>query len=205
MTDAISQTTDPGSRQDPFALFQAWYDEAQSAEPGLAEAMVLATVAADRSPSARVVLLKGHDARGFCFYTNMASRKGDEIDANPQVALCFHWKSIGRQVRIEGAIQPVDPTEADAYFAIRPRGSQLGAWASHQSEALPSRDTLRRRIDEFEVRFASGQISRPPFWSGYRVVPSRIEFWRHGDDRLHERLAFDRAADRTWTTQYLYP
>ncbi len=191
--------------QDPFARFQAWYAEAEQAEPGLAEAMVLATVGPGGAPSARVVLLKGHDRRGFTFYTNLGSRKGDEMDANPLVALCFHWKSLGRQVRIEGPIEPVKAPEADAYFASRPRGSQLGAWASHQSQPLAERADLVARIAQFDERFADTPITRPPFWSGYRVIPSAMEFWRHGDDRLHERLRFRRGEQDTWTTQYLYP
>jgi hypothetical protein len=135
----------------------------------------------------------------------VGSRKGDEMAANPLVALCFHWQSIGRQVRIEGAIEAVDTAEADAYFASRPRGSQLGAWASHQSQPLAHRADLVARIAEFDERFADTPITRPPFWSGYRVIPSTMEFWRHGDDRLHERLRFDRGLEQTWTTQYLYP
>ena len=190
--------------QDPIARFQVWYADAEQAEPGLADAMVLATVGPGGAPSARIVLLKGHDRRGFTFYTNLGSRKGDEIDANPLVALCFHWKSLGRQVRIEGAIEPVDTAEADAYFASRPRGSQLGAWASRQSQPLAARSDLVTRIGSFDQRFADTSVSRPPFWSGYRVVPTRLEFWQHGDDRLHERLRFERSAD-TWAAQYLYP
>ncbi|MHA1564023.1 MAG: pyridoxamine 5'-phosphate oxidase [Alphaproteobacteria bacterium] len=205
MTSATVDKPATSLEQDPIARFQAWYAEAEQAEPGLADAMVLATVGPGGAPSARVVLLKDHDRRGFTFYSNLGSRKGDEMDANPLVALCFHWKSLGRQVRIEGAIEPVNAAEADAYFTSRPRGSQLGAWASRQSQPLANRDELVARIAMFDERFADTAITRPPFWSGYRVVPANMEFWRHGDDRLHERLRFERGGEDSWTTQYLYP
>ncbi len=200
------ELTLPDGESDPYGLFSTWYAEAHAAEQGLADAMVIATVGSGGAPSARVVLLKSFDDRGFLFYTNNGSRKGDEINSNPLAALCFHWKSLGRQVRVEGAVQPVEADEADAYFASRPRGSQLGAWASRQSEVLPSRAELHRRLDDYETRFAGAEVTRPPFWSGYLVAPTAIEFWVHRDDRLHERLQFRRVADVPgWTAEYLYP
>jgi pyridoxamine 5'-phosphate oxidase len=189
---------------DPFERFAAWFAEAERAEPELPEAMTVASVDAQGRPSARMLLLKGVDPAGFVFYTNFDSRKSRELKANPRAELCFHWKSLRRQVRIEGAVAPVADREADAYFASRPYGSQIGAWASLQSETLPDRATLERRVAEFEARYPEGKVPRPPNWSGFRLVPERIEFWRDMPFRLHERLLYTRAGDR-WTTEWLYP
>jgi pyridoxamine 5'-phosphate oxidase len=188
---------------EPLAPFGRWFAEAQASEE-LAEAMTLATVAADGRPAARLVLLKGFDARGFVFYTNLDSRKSLELRDNPLAALCFLWKSRRRQVRIEGAAEPVAAAEADAYFASRPRDSQLGAWASAQSRPLASREALERRVGEFAQRFGEGPVPRPPFWAGFRVVPDRVEFWQERPFRLHDRWLFIRDGE-AWRRQRLYP
>jgi pyridoxamine 5'-phosphate oxidase len=189
---------------DPHALFEEWLTEARASEPNDPEAMALATADTGGRPSARMVLLKGHDKRGFVFYTNLDSRKGDELAANPQVALLFHWKSLRRQVRIEGAVEPVSDAEADAYFASRARDSQLGAWASDQSRPLDSRSTFEARYQQMRKRFDGADIARPPRWSGFRVVPQRIEFWNDRAHRLHERRLFFREAEG-WSEGLLYP
>lgn len=189
---------------DPFLLFDRWYAEAQASETNDPNAMALATVNADGRPSMRMVLLKGHAPEGFTFYTNQQSRKADEIRANGHVALLFHWKSLRRQVRIEGPASPVTDAEADAYFATRSRESQLGAWASDQSRPLDNRATFERRYDEISARFHGSDVPRPPHWSGYRVVPDRIEFWQDRAYRLHERRLFTRIDDG-WTEGLLYP
>lgn len=190
---------------DPIALFSAWYREAEAAEPVNPSAMTLATASAEGRPSARMVLLKGHDADGFVFYTNLNSAKSGELDANPHAALCFYWKSLARQVRIEGRVEPVAADDANAYFASRARGSQIGAWASDQSQPLESREVLERRAQEFEAKYPSCDIPRPPHWSGYRVVPERIEFWTERGDRMHDRQLFERTADGAWQESWLYP
>lgn len=190
---------------DPIALFSAWYREAEAAEPVNPSAMTLATASAEGRPSARMVLLKGHDADGFVFYTNLNSAKSGELEANPHAALCFYWKSLARQVRIEGRVESVAANDADAYFASRARGSQIGAWASDQSQPLESREVLERRAQEFEAKYPSGDIPRPPHWSGYRVVPERIEFWTERGDRMHDRQFFERTADGAWQESWLYP
>ncbi|MGQ0662925.1 MAG: pyridoxamine 5'-phosphate oxidase [Pseudomonadota bacterium] len=189
---------------DPIARFHDWLAEAERREPNDPTAMTLATADAEGRPSARMVLLKGADERGFVFYTNLESRKAVDLVANPRAALLFHWKSLGRQVRIEGAVEPVSEGEADDYFASRPRTSQIGAWASRQSRALASRFELERRVAEFAAKFALGKVPRPAFWSGFRVVPERIEFWHHRPFRLHDRLVYHRH-DRGWRTEKLFP
>jgi pyridoxamine 5'-phosphate oxidase len=189
---------------DPFALFDAWLQEARGSEVNDPEAMALATAAADGRPSVRAVLLKGHAPEGFVFYTNYGSRKAQEIAANPIVALLFHWKSLRRQVRIEGVAHEVDPSEADAYFATRSRESQIGAWASDQSRPLPDRALFEARYEESKRKFEGMAVPRPPYWSGYRVVPERIEFWSDRPHRLHERRLFSLTGDG-WTEGLLYP
>jgi pyridoxamine 5'-phosphate oxidase len=190
---------------DPHALFDAWFAEAKASEPNDADAMTLATVGAAVRPSARMVLLKGHDARGFVFYTNSQSRKGDELAANPHAALLFHWKSLRRQVRIEGAVSPVSAAEADAYFATRSRDSQLGAWASDQSRPLDSRAAFEARYAALKADHEGREVPRPPHWWGYRLVPDRIEYWSDRPHRLHERRLFTLGPDGHWTEGLLYP
>jgi pyridoxamine 5'-phosphate oxidase len=190
---------------DPLALFDAWLAEAQTSEPNLPEAMGLATADAAGRPAVRMVLLKGHDARGFVFYTNEQSAKGDDLAANPQAALLFHWKSLRRQVRIEGAVSRVDDAEADAYFATRSPDSQLGAWASDQSRPLDDRAHFMARFEEAKARFEGRDVPRPPYWGGYRVTPRRIEFWSEGQHRLHERWLFTARGDGGWDEGLLYP
>ncbi|MEO1223087.1 MAG: pyridoxamine 5'-phosphate oxidase [Pseudomonadota bacterium] len=190
--------------EDPYALFDRWMAEATAAEPNDPNAAALATVSADGAPSVRVVLLKSVDSRGFAFFTNLDSHKGRELRANPRAALNLHWKSLGRQVRIEGQVEQVSDAEADTYYATRPRGSRIGAWASKQSQPLDDRATLEGRVTEFDGRFGGDDIPRPDFWSGFRVVPEKIEFWQGRQSRLHDRLVFRREKDG-WTTQLLYP
>ena len=189
---------------DPHALFDTWLKEAEASEPNDPNAVTLATVDADGRPSARMVLLKGHDQRGFVFYTNGESRKAAALTAHPVAALLFHWKSLRRQVRIEGAVTPVDAAESDAYFASRGRDSQLGAWASEQSRPLDRRETFESRFEEMKARFEGGDVPRPPHWGGWRVTPERIEFWQDRAHRLHERRLFTASGDG-WTEGLLYP
>ena len=189
---------------DPFARFADWMKEAWAHEPDDANAMTLATVAADGAPSTRIVLLKGADERGFVFYTNTESRKGEELAANTRAALLFHWKPQGRQVRIEGHVEPVTAQEADTYYASRPRISRLGAWASDQSRDLPERAELERRLAEYAAKYPGETIPRPPHWSGYRVVPERFEFWQNMPFRLHDRTVYTRAAGG-WSIGKLFP
>lgn len=189
---------------DPFVLFDAWFAEAQASEPNDPNAMALATVDADGQPSVRMVLLKGHGRDGFVFYTNGESRKADDLRAVPRAALLFHWKSLRRQVRIEGAVAPVSEAESDAYFASRSRDSQLGAWASEQSRPLDSRATFEARYEDMRRRFDGTEVPRPPHWRGYRVAPARIEFWQDRAHRLHERRLFLPEGDG-WREGLLYP
>ncbi|HEV2187063.1 MAG TPA: pyridoxamine 5'-phosphate oxidase [Stellaceae bacterium] len=189
---------------EPFAPFARWLALAEKSEE-LAETMTLATVSAAGVPSLRAVLLKSADPRGFVFYTNLESRKSDELFVNPHAALCFHWKSLKRQVRVEGIAEQVSEDEADGYFATRPRGSQIAAWSSDQSRVLESREQLDKRVDMFTRRFADrSAILRPNFWSGFRVKPDLVEFWQDRPSRLHDRLVFVREGGR-WRQERLFP
>lgn len=191
--------------EDPFILFDSWFAEANAAEPGLAEAMTLATATPDGHPSARIVLLKDHGPDGFTFYTNGESRKGGELKSNGEAALLFYWKSLARQIRIEGSVAPVSDAEADAYFASRARDSQLGAVASDQSRPLDDRQTFLDRVEAARERFDGRDVERPPYWGGWRVTPRAIEFWQDMPFRLHHRRLFTRQADGSWTEGLLYP
>jgi pyridoxamine 5'-phosphate oxidase len=189
---------------DPFALFAAWMAEASAKEINDPNAMTLATATAGGVPSARIVLLKGVDPRGFVFYTNTRSRKGAELTENPAAALLFHWKTLQRQIRIEGRVEHVTDAEADTYYASRPRISRLGAWASIQSRRLGERGELEARLKSYEAEYPGEDIPRPPHWSGYRLLPDYLEFWQDMPFRLHDRTTFTRTADG-WTTAKLYP
>jgi pyridoxamine 5'-phosphate oxidase len=189
---------------DPFKLFEQWYSEARVTEPNDSNAMSLATSTPEGRPSVRMVLLKGFDTGGFVFYTNLEGRKGQELAANPHAALLFHWKSLRRQIRIEGPVIPVSDAEADAYFNSRARVSRLGAGASDQSRPLPSRAELERRVAELDAKYPGDMIPRPANWSGFRVVPESIEFWQDMPFRLHDRRVY-RRADDGWTIGSLYP
>ena len=192
-------------QDDPTDLFQSWLNEAHETEPNDPTAMTLATVDAGGLPSARMVLLKGADARGFVFYTNTESQKGIELDATRQAALVFHWKSLRRQVRIVGSTERVDDAEADAYFASRARGSKIGAWASDQSRPLEGRFELEKRVARFAAKFGTGNVPRPPHWTGYRVVPREMEFWQDKPFRLHERVVYRRKEGGSWETGRIFP
>ena len=192
-------------KSDPLELFAAWYAEADKSEPNDPSALSLATVGPDGTPAVRMVLLKGFDASGFVFYTNHESRKGEHLLAHPKAAMLFHWKSLRRQVRLEGPVAPTTTEEADAYFASRDRGSQIGAWASEQSRPLESRFALEKAVAEYTARYAIGEIPRPKHWSGFRLVPWSIEFWHDQPFRLHDRIMFTRTSEGGWEKTRLYP
>lgn len=210
LDSASSALQSAAMSDDPFALFAAWFAEARTSEPNDPDAMALATADSDGRPSVRMVLLKGHDDRGFVFYTNLDSRKGGELAVNPCASLLFHWKSLRRQVRISGPVEPVSDTEADIYFASRGRDSRIGAWASDQSRPLDRRETFEARFDVMKARFEQQPVPRPPRWSGFRVIPRGIEFWQDRAHRLHERRLFTRTGAVEselggWTENMLYP
>lgn len=206
-TPAELISSDFSGENDPFALFSAWFEEAKQKELNDPNAVALATVDDDGLPNVRMVLMKDFDARGFVFYTNFTSAKGREILVSKKAAMCFHWKSLRRQVRIRGAVEIVRDVEADAYFASRPRGSRIGAWASKQSHPLESRFVLEKAIAQFGVKYAIGDIPRPQWWSGFRILPREIEFWHNRSFRLHDRIVFECADDNVqgWTKTRLYP
>jgi pyridoxamine 5'-phosphate oxidase len=199
--------TDFSQIREPMSLFRSWLDEAERSEIADANAMTLATADENGLPDARMVLLKGLDERGFVFFTNYESAKGGQLLAHPLAALCFHWKSLSRQVRVRGPVEQVSTIEADAYYATRPRGSRIGAWASAQSRPLESREELEKAVQRFEQEFAGLDPARPRYWSGFRVLPIQIEFWQNRLYRLHDRIVFRRPSpeDGTWTRTRLYP
>lgn len=205
MSDTELTSGDFTTAEEPFRLFAAWLDDATKTEINDPNGVALATVDSDGLPDVRMVLLKGFDEAGFVFYTNFESAKGREILGNMKAAMCFHWKSLRRQVRIRGAVEIVSDSEADAYFASRPRGSRIGAWASKQSRPLESRFALEKAVAEYTARYAIGEIPRPAYWSGFRIVPQSIEFWHDRPFRLHDRLVFSRGDDGKWKTEKLYP
>jgi len=203
---ALPGDRDPAAKDDPFALFGAWMADAEASEINDPNAMALATVDASGMPDVRMVLLKEATPEGFVFYTNLQSAKGGQLAATPKAALCFHWKSLRRQVRVRGPVTPVSAAEADAYYASRAFGSRIGAWASQQSRPLESRFALEKAVARYTAQYASGQVPRPPHWSGYRLTPLEIEFWRDRRFRLHDRFVFRRdGADAPWTRERLYP
>ncbi len=199
------QNADAIPHADPMAIFESWFEQAKQSEPNDSNAMALATATPGGLPSLRMVLLKGHGPDGFVFYTNFHSRKGGELAANPHVALLFHWKSLRRQIRIEGVIAEVTAAEADAYFASRHPESRLGSAASDQSRPLPDRQTYLDRVETLRAQYPDGDVPRPAHWSGYRVAPSAMEFWQDRDHRLHERRRFVARGKGGWTSTLLYP
>jgi len=190
---------------DPFVQFSRWYDDAVAHDQLQPDAMIVATSTPDGRPSVRLVLLRGVDERGFCFFTNFGSRKGRELDANPHAAIAFHWPEVLRQVRATGAVERVSDGDADAYWYSRPRPSRVSAWASAQSEVAVSREALEGAVADVEARFGDGDVPRPANWGGYRLVPSEIEFWQHRDDRLHDRLRYTRVQGDRWRVDRLQP
>lgn len=200
------QAEDFSKAEDPMALFREWFEEAKAHEPNDANAMALATVDATGMPNVRMVLLKDADAAGFIFYTNYESAKGNELLATPKAALCFHWKSLRRQIRVRGPVSPVSDAEADAYFASRARGSRIGAWASRQSRELESRFALEKAVAKYTAKFGVGEIPRPDYWSGFRLEPVEMEFWHDRPFRLHDRVVFRREkGEKDWSKLRLYP
>ncbi|WP_306119622.1 MULTISPECIES: pyridoxamine 5'-phosphate oxidase [unclassified Roseitalea] len=206
MTQLGLTDRDTGLDDDPLALFAAWLADAERSEPNDPTALSLATVDADGLPNVRMVLLKGYDSRGFVFYTNFESRKGVELLSSKKAAMCFHWKSLRRQVRLRGPVTVVSDEEADAYYASRPRGSRIGAWASRQSRPLESKFALEKEVARYTARYAIGPIPRPPHWSGFRLSPTYVEFWQDGKFRLHDRFVFTRAGEQApWAVTRYYP
>ncbi len=205
MIDETLKSGDFTERSEPFRLFAEWLEDATKSEPNDPNALALATVDPDGMPNVRMVLLKGFDERGFVFYTNFESAKGGEILSAEKAAMCFHWKSLRRQVRIRGPVEQVSDAEADEYYASRPRGSRIGAWASKQSRPLESRFALEKAVAEYTAKYAVGAIPRPAHWSGFRIVPSQIEFWHDRPFRLHDRVVFTRDDQGDWQTKRLYP
>ncbi len=205
MSETELTTSDFTEAAEPYLLFKQWLEDASASEPNDPNAVAVATVDADGLPDVRMVLLKGFDQRGFVFYTNFESAKGREILGSMKAAMCFHWKSLRRQVRVRGPVEVVSDAEADAYYATRPRGSRIGAWASKQSRPLESRFALEKAVAEYTARYAIGDIPRPKHWSGFRILPSQIEFWHDRPFRLHDRVVFSRAGDGGWGKTRLYP
>ncbi len=202
----MTQNDDILPPADPWSLFREWYALAEKSEPDYPNAMSLATVGEHDMPAVRVVLLKGYDTKGFTFYTNRQSAKGIQIGRHPKASLCFYWKSLKRQIRIEGSAAPVSDAESDAYFATRPHGAQIGAWASDQSRVLASRAALEQRVGEFEKKYEGKTVPRPPHWGGYRLTPFSIEFWQERDFRLHDRIVYSRSGETAdWMIERLYP
>ncbi|HEV7799420.1 MAG TPA: pyridoxamine 5'-phosphate oxidase [Pyrinomonadaceae bacterium] len=204
-TTLFSEFDENSVERNPLDLFQRWSEEARAAGIHLSEAMTLATSTVEGKPSARLVLLKQADERGFVFFTNYNSRKARELDANPQAALVFYWPQLERQVRVEGKVERIGPAESDAYFKTRPRESQIGALASPQSEVIASREGLQQRVDELEKLYENREVDRPAHWGGYRLLPNRIEFWKGRPGRLHDRISYERRVDGSWSISRLAP
>lgn len=205
MTETGLTTGDFTDAAEPFALFADWFNDARESEPNDPNAVALATVDGDGLPNVRMVLLKGFDERGFVFYTNLESNKGNELADNAKAAMCFHWKSLRRQIRIRGDVVAVSDEEADEYFQSRPRGSRIGAWASKQSRPMEGRFALEKAVAEYTAKYGIGEIPRPEFWSGFRIVPSSIEFWHDRKFRLHDRVVFKPSETGSWEKTRLYP